>query len=123
LVSITNALNGFILRDWIVTSYLLTYTGTLVPNLLQWRKLTIAGFLVIYAKLSDVFGKKTMLLLALLIFTVFSGLCGAANNIVDLYVVVTHQSGKRLTIFEDHSTSLPRHRGIGHLCHDFSNRS
>lgn len=27
LVSITNALNGFILRDWIVTSYLLTYTG------------------------------------------------------------------------------------------------
>jgi MFS family permease len=27
LVSITNALDGFILRDWIVTSYLLTYTG------------------------------------------------------------------------------------------------
>ncbi|KAG5756552.1 hypothetical protein H9Q72_008483 [Fusarium xylarioides] len=68
LVSITNALNGFILRDWIVTSYLLTYTG----------------FLTIYAKLSDVFGKKTMLLLALLIFTLFSGLCGAANNVVDL---------------------------------------
>ncbi|GKU05363.1 unnamed protein product [Fusarium langsethiae] len=36
LVSITDALNGFILRDWIVTSYLLTYTG----------------FLTIYAKLS-----------------------------------------------------------------------
>ncbi|RBQ79958.1 hypothetical protein FVER14953_21110 [Fusarium verticillioides] len=68
LVSITNALNGFILRDWIVTSYLLTYTG----------------FLTIYAKLSDVFGKKTMLLLALLIFTLFSGLCGAASNVVDL---------------------------------------
>jgi hypothetical protein len=64
-----------------------------------------------------------MLLLALLIFTVFSGLCGAANNIVDLYVVVIYQSGKRLTIFEDHSASLPRNRGIGHLCHDFSNRS
>ncbi|QKD57727.2 major facilitator superfamily domain-containing protein [Fusarium oxysporum Fo47] len=65
LVSITNALNGFILRDWIVTSYLLTYT----------------------AKLSDVFGKKTMLLLALLIFTLFSGLCGAANNVVDLIIL------------------------------------
>ncbi|KAH7233543.1 major facilitator superfamily domain-containing protein [Fusarium tricinctum] len=75
LVSITNALNGFILRDWIVTSYLLTYTG----------------FLVIYAKLSDVFGKKTMLLLALLIFTVFSGLCGAANNIVDLIILRAFQ--------------------------------
>ena len=46
--------------------------------------LTVAGFLTIYAKLSDVFGKKTMLLLALLIFTLFSGLCGAANNVVDL---------------------------------------
>ena len=27
LVSITNELNGFSQRDWIVTSYLLTYTG------------------------------------------------------------------------------------------------
>jgi hypothetical protein len=28
LVSITNALSGFENRDWVVTSYLLTYTGT-----------------------------------------------------------------------------------------------
>ncbi|RFN45608.1 hypothetical protein FIE12Z_10162 [Fusarium flagelliforme] len=75
LVSITDALNGFILRDWIVTSYLLTYTG----------------FLTIYAKLSDVFGKKTMLLLALLIFTIFSGLCGATNNVVDLIILRAFQ--------------------------------
>jgi MFS family permease len=27
LVSITNALNGFIMRDWIVTAYLLSYTS------------------------------------------------------------------------------------------------
>ncbi|KAF4454427.1 hypothetical protein F53441_3054 [Fusarium austroafricanum] len=75
LVSITDALNGFILRDWIVTSYLLTYTG----------------FLTIYAKLSDVFGKKTMLLLALLIFTLFSGLCGATNNVIDLIILRAFQ--------------------------------
>ncbi|KAF5548162.1 multidrug transporter [Fusarium napiforme] len=75
LVSITDALDGFILRDWIVTSYLLTYTG----------------FLTIYAKLSDVFGKKTMLLLALFIFTLFSGLCGAANNVVDLIILRAFQ--------------------------------
>ncbi|EWZ27882.1 hypothetical protein FOZG_18417 [Fusarium oxysporum Fo47] len=78
LVSITNALNGFILRDWIVTSYLLTYTG----NLLHHHSRIIAD-----SKLSDVFGKKTMLLLALLIFTLFSGLCGAANNVVDLIIL------------------------------------
>ncbi|KAL9079021.1 MAG: hypothetical protein Q9157_002078 [Trypethelium eluteriae] len=42
LVSITNELNGFAQRDWIVTSYLLTYTG----------------FLTIYAKFSDIFGRN-----------------------------------------------------------------
>ncbi|KAM5344235.1 hypothetical protein ACJ41O_012772 [Fusarium nematophilum] len=75
LVSITNALSGFLLRDWIVTSYLLTYTG----------------FLTIYAKLSDVFGQKTMMLLAIALFTIFSGLCGATNDIVDLIVLRAFQ--------------------------------
>lgn len=28
LVSITSALEGFAIRDWLVTSYLITYTGT-----------------------------------------------------------------------------------------------
>lgn len=31
LVSITDALHGFESRDWVVTSYLLTYTGTYHP--------------------------------------------------------------------------------------------
>jgi len=31
LVSITNDLHGFENRDWVVTSYLLTYTGLLSP--------------------------------------------------------------------------------------------
>ncbi|KAH8886999.1 drug resistance transporter EmrB/QacA subfamily [Thozetella sp. PMI_491] len=70
LVSITNALSGFILRDWIVTAYLLTYTG----------------FLTIYAKISDVFGRKTIFLLAIAIFTIFSILCGTSTGIVQLIV-------------------------------------
>ncbi|PGH09842.1 hypothetical protein GX51_00529 [Blastomyces parvus] len=70
LVSITNALDGFEKRDWIVTSYLLTYTG----------------FLVVYAKLGDVFGRKTMFLLALALFTLFSILCGATNDVVELII-------------------------------------
>ncbi|EEH05271.1 drug resistance transporter EmrB/QacA subfamily [Histoplasma capsulatum G186AR] len=70
LVSITNALDGFGKRDWIVTSYLLTYTG----------------FLVIYAKLGDVFGRKSMFLLALSLFTIFSILCGATNDVVELII-------------------------------------
>ncbi|KAH8652684.1 drug resistance transporter EmrB/QacA subfamily [Tricladium varicosporioides] len=70
LVSITNALGGFEIRDWVVTSYLITYTG----------------FLVIYAKLGDIFGAKTMFLLAIIIFTVFSIVCGATNDIVELTI-------------------------------------
>lgn len=71
LVSITNTLNGFNLRDWVVTAYLITYTG----------------FLIMYAKLGDVFGRKTMYLLGLGIFIIFSCLCGASTNIVELQVV------------------------------------
>ncbi|RDL42325.1 Uncharacterized protein BP5553_02304 [Venustampulla echinocandica] len=70
LVSITDAIHGFAMRDWIVTAYLITYTG----------------FLVIFAKFSDIFGKKTMFLLALAIFTLFSILCGAAEGIVELII-------------------------------------
>lgn len=46
-----------------------------------------SGFLVIYAKFSDIFGRKTLFLLALGIFTIFSILCGAAaNGIIELII-------------------------------------
>ncbi|KAI5457173.1 drug resistance transporter EmrB/QacA subfamily [Mariannaea sp. PMI_226] len=70
LVSITNAVSGFHLRDWVVTAYLVTYTG----------------FLVVYAKISEVFGRKTMYLGGLLIFIIFSLLCGGSTNILELIV-------------------------------------
>ncbi|KAJ5595531.1 MFS general substrate transporter [Penicillium hispanicum] len=70
LVSITNALNGFLVKDWVVTAYLLTYTG----------------FLTIFAKFSDIFGRKTMLILALSIFSLASLLCGISNSIVELII-------------------------------------
>ncbi|KAI1029052.1 hypothetical protein LB504_012983 [Fusarium proliferatum] len=72
LVSIVDALHGFNMAGWIVTSYLVTYTG----------------FLVIYSKLSDIFGCKLMLLLAITIFTVFSMACGASDSMVPLLVRV-----------------------------------
>lgn len=69
-----------------VTSYLLTYTGMPAPNHDFELSLTelCLGFLVIYAKFSDIFGSKFMILLALLIFTVFSIACGAANGMTEL---------------------------------------
>ncbi|KAF6815326.1 major facilitator superfamily transporter [Colletotrichum sojae] len=70
LVSITNALHGFEQRDWVVTSYLLTYTG----------------FLIIFAKFSDILGRKFMILLALALFIIFSIVCGVASSMVQLIV-------------------------------------
>ncbi|PUU83263.1 major facilitator superfamily domain-containing protein [Tuber borchii] len=70
LVSITNALNGFGRGTWVVTSYMLTYTG----------------FLMIYAKFSDIFGRKPMMLIALLVFTVFSTVCGTSQNMLQLII-------------------------------------
>ena len=71
LVDITNALNGFEKGNWVVTSYLLTYSG----------------FLVILSKFSDIFGRKPLIILTVFLFTVFSAGCGAAQKLTDLIVL------------------------------------
>ncbi|KAL1836435.1 hypothetical protein VTJ49DRAFT_5156 [Mycothermus thermophilus] len=75
LVSIADALSGFEERNWVVTSYFLTYTG----------------FLVIYAKLASIFGSKTLFLLALTFFTAFSIACGAASTMKQLIILRAFQ--------------------------------
>jgi MFS family permease len=40
---------------------------------------------IIWAKLSDIYGRKPFILAALFIFTVFSGACGAAQTMTQLY--------------------------------------
>lgn len=51
----------------------------------------ILGFLIIYAKFSDIFGRKIMLLSALLLFTIFSSACGAAQTLLQLCVLKTFE--------------------------------
>lgn len=46
----------------------------------------LQGFLIIWAKLSDIFGRKLFSTIAALIFVVFSGACGAAQSITQLQV-------------------------------------
>ncbi|KAH6685961.1 drug resistance transporter EmrB/QacA subfamily [Plectosphaerella plurivora] len=75
LVSITNALDGFDRRNWVVTSYLLTYTG----------------FLVIYAKFSDVLGRKITVLTATATFTIASIACGFASTMDQLITLRAFQ--------------------------------
>jgi MFS family permease len=45
-----------------------------------------AGFLIIYAKFSDILGRKFMILVALAIFFAFSIGCGFATSMLQLLV-------------------------------------
>lgn len=65
---ITDELGGFSKSSWLFTAYLLTYSG--LP--------------IIWAKISDIFGRKICLLVALLLFVIFSAACGAAQTTVQL---------------------------------------
>ncbi|KAK1976608.1 major facilitator superfamily transporter [Colletotrichum cereale] len=70
LVSIVDSRHGFDKASWIVTAYLLTYTG----------------FLIIFSKLSDILGCKLVLLFAITLFTVFSIACGASKSMLSLTI-------------------------------------
>ncbi|KAF7872250.1 hypothetical protein EAF04_003174 [Stromatinia cepivora] len=70
LVDITNELHGFSETGWVIVSYLITYTA----------------FIIIWAKVSDILGRKKCLATSLVIFTAFSGGCGASQKITHLIV-------------------------------------
>ncbi|ORX94599.1 MFS multidrug transporter-like protein [Clohesyomyces aquaticus] len=75
LVSITNDLGDFNNVGWVISSYLLGYVGVLV----------------IFAKLSDIFGRKLLLCLSISIFIVFSAGCGAAQTLTQLIILRAFQ--------------------------------
>ncbi|KUJ13244.1 MFS multidrug transporter-like protein [Mollisia scopiformis] len=70
IVTITNELKGFDKSAWVFNSFLLAYSG----------------LMIIWAKLSDIFGRKPLLLLSLFLFIVFSGACGASRTLVQLII-------------------------------------
>ncbi|KAH8688678.1 major facilitator superfamily domain-containing protein [Phaeosphaeriaceae sp. PMI808] len=70
LISIARGLHGVDRMGWVATGYLITYTATLI----------------IWAKLSDIFGRKFTLMACLGIFTLFSGGCAAAQTMNQLVI-------------------------------------
>ncbi|OTB01301.1 hypothetical protein M426DRAFT_14609 [Hypoxylon sp. CI-4A] len=70
LVSITNDLDNYNRSSWVITAYLLTYTGCLV----------------LWARLSDILGRKSTCLAAVFIFATFSGGCAASQTMVQLII-------------------------------------
>ncbi|KAM3069259.1 hypothetical protein ACMFMG_010770 [Clarireedia jacksonii] len=70
LVTISDDFHSFKDNIWIVSAYQVTYTA----------------FLVIWAKLSDIFGRKKTLIIGLIIFIAFSAGCGGAQSMTQLLV-------------------------------------
>ncbi|KAJ5390077.1 MFS general substrate transporter [Penicillium cataractarum] len=70
LISIAGDLGGLEKLYWITTAYMLGY----------------AGILVLSAKFSDILGRKTCLLVAVILFVVFSAACGAAQTMNQLII-------------------------------------
>ncbi|KAH8731405.1 major facilitator superfamily domain-containing protein [Phaeosphaeriaceae sp. PMI808] len=70
LIKISSGFNALEQGAWLVTAYLLTYNS----------------FLMITAKLSDIWGLKILLLSCAFIFLIFSMACGGAQSMVQLVV-------------------------------------
>ncbi|KAJ5884936.1 hypothetical protein N7495_009446 [Penicillium taxi] len=70
LTSITDSLDGFEKRSWIVTGYLATYTGSMA----------------LWTKISDIIGRKQTTIAALVILLAFSIGCGCAKTVNQLII-------------------------------------
>src|SRR5207302_2960675 len=70
LPRIVSDLGGITQYSWVFTSYMLTSTVTLP----------------LYGKLGDVYGRKNLFLIAIVVFLVGSALCGAATDMTQLVI-------------------------------------
>lgn len=76
------------------------------------------AFLTIYAKFSDIMGRKTMMLVALALFTVFSIVCGAVSDMTLLCVPILHVAALNAVthISQNRIPGSAGRGGFGHLC-------
>ncbi|KAI0909421.1 putative multidrug resistance protein fnx1 [Ustulina deusta] len=70
LVAVSNDIGGFNELSWIISSYLLGRVGVMA----------------IFAKLSDIVGRKLIFTISIVISVIFSGLCGASQTLTQLIV-------------------------------------
>ncbi|KAI0405746.1 putative multidrug resistance protein fnx1 [Xylaria palmicola] len=70
LVAITSDLGDFDNISWVVSSYLLGYVGVII----------------IFAKISDIFGRQPIFICSILLFLIFSAACSAAQTMTQLIV-------------------------------------
>ncbi|KAI1402311.1 major facilitator superfamily domain-containing protein [Hypoxylon fuscum] len=70
LVAVTDDIGGFEQSGWVLSSYLLGRVAVIV----------------IFAKLSDIFGRKLIFTTSIALFVIFSGACGAVHTMTQLII-------------------------------------
>lgn len=88
LVTISQDFKGFDKSNWAVLAYTLTYMGLhfqTSPTVSLLNYFSIA-FATIFARLSDMIGRKSVVFIAFAIFTTFSLVCGLACTLVQLII-------------------------------------
>lgn len=91
LAAISNDLDAFEQSSWIVSSYLTTYFSKSLTNptasaytIPVTHTNTLVGFLIIWARLSDLIGRKLMLMIAIVLFLAFSAACGGGQTALQM---------------------------------------
>lgn len=88
LVAITSELGGFSTLSWVISSYLLGYvcesSSIHVTHCSCSHMHLCPAVIVIFAKFSDIFGRKPIYLLSMVIFIIFSAACSAAQTMAQL---------------------------------------
>lgn len=90
LIKISSGFNSLEQGAWLVTAYLLTYNCeyycTTGIQLGVYLLTCLVAFLLITAKLSDVWGLRSLLVSSAAVFLIFSMACGAAQSMTQLIV-------------------------------------
>jgi hypothetical protein len=107
LVDIAEDFKNYSKSNWVVITYLLTYSSCLM----------------VYARLSDITGRKAALLTGVCIFTISSLVCGLAHTVTQLYVspmsvMLRHRLLMHGEHHQCHIRSISGHRWRRNLCLD-----
>ena len=90
LTAISSDLGQYSKSVWVVTAYLMSYNGSRNLQILATfrqkylAKCSYAGFLIVFARCGDIFGRRTAFMVALIIFTFSSLACGVAQTMTQL---------------------------------------
>ncbi|KAI9163270.1 putative MFS-type transporter C16A3.17c [Paramyrothecium foliicola] len=87
LVTISHDMKDFVNAPWIVLAYLLTYMGNQIRiSIDATGSNSNAGFAVCISKLSDIYGRRNMLVASWVLFIGFSLGCASSNDMIALIV-------------------------------------